>query len=162
MRLKSSSAHIIRDRAVLVLLLACPLPLFAQGDASGRQRLTCVIEADTLKELMTTSGPAGLMVDRNGTLTPLDSVAPPARYARTMRWFQDDKPIELRRGRYVRQGPERIMEKEELRVLELYGGMPLFRLPSDTSATPDFLFAPIAPGCQFQPYRYEGPRQIRE
>lgn len=134
----------------------------AQMDSTVGDRRTCFIQADSLREITGTWTPAGWAVHRGGTLVPMDSVAPTARYANGMRWYREDQPIELRRGRYTRLGRPMVKHKADLAPLEVYGGMPLFRAARDSSEVPDLIFAPTRPGCEFQAYRYEGPRQIRE
>ncbi len=134
----------------------------AQMDSTPGDQRSCFVEADSLSEIIGTWTPAGWAVHRGGTLVSMDSVAPPARYAGMMRWYREDKPIELRRGRYTRVGQPVVKLKADLAPLEPYGGMPLFRAARDSSPVPDVIFAPIRPGCEFQAYQYEGPRQIRE
>lgn len=78
------------------------------------------------------------------------------QYARSRIWYRDNERIDYdpRDVCFTKYGLPRILERDSLRRLGAWRGVPVF---SERSAGDDplVIYAPVGPGCEFQPYQTE-------
>jgi hypothetical protein len=76
-----------------------------------------------------------------------------ADYAASHPWYADGEPIRFRGRRFVRYGEPRVLGVPEVARAGEYRGVGVYTEPGDTA--PAFVYLPVRPGCEFQPYQLE-------
>lgn len=71
-------------------------------------------------------------------------------YAAGADWYASGGMVVFERRRYVRYGLPRVVPADSLRRVGEFRGIPLFA--EDASAAFRFVYVPVRPGCEFQPY----------
>jgi len=115
----------------------------------------CVVEGTALREVEAMYNPA------TGDTTVAGqafATAFPATtgYAGGATWYINNEPITINRRRYVRFGLPRVVGVNELTRTGEYQGVGVFT-EAGATGTPDVIYIPVRPGCEFQPYQYEVP-----
>jgi hypothetical protein len=75
-------------------------------------------------------------------------------YAAGATWFINNEPVTMMGRRYVKYGLPRVLGVNEVTRVGEYMGVSVF---AETGAmgTPEVLYVPVRPGCEFQPYQTE-------
>ena len=74
-----------------------------------------------------------------------------AAYAANQTWYIDNEPIELGDDAYVKYGLPRVLGVNEVYPFDEFRTVTLFAEPVE--GTPEVLYVPVRPGCEFQPYQ---------
>ncbi len=113
----------------------------------------CVVEGATLREVEAMYDPA-----TGDTLVAGQAMATAypasAGYAAGATWYINNEPIIVNGRRYVRFGLPRVVGVTEVARAGEYQGVGVFTEASATG-TPDVVYVPVRPGCEFQPYQLE-------
>ncbi|MBW3571943.1 MAG: hypothetical protein KY467_12640, partial [Gemmatimonadetes bacterium] len=75
-------------------------------------------------------------------------------YAAGATWYINNEPIMVNGRRYVRYGLPRVLGVNEVTRTAEYQGVPVF-VEAGAQGTPEVLYIPVRPGCEFQPYQLE-------
>ncbi|MEW5931321.1 MAG: hypothetical protein AB1941_27970 [Gemmatimonadota bacterium] len=115
----------------------------------------CVVEGTALREVEAMYDPA--TGDTVVAGQPFATAYPAtAGYAAGATWYINNEPITLNGRRYVRFGLPRVVGTTEVARTAEYQGVGVFTEATATG-TPDVIYVPVRPGCEFQPYQYEVP-----
>jgi len=145
-----------RAEEVIVPPVAPPPPPPALPAAPEMQTIrVCVVEGTALREVEAMYNPA------TGDTTVAGqafSTAYPATtgYASGATWYINNEAITINRRRYVRFGLPRVVSPTDVTRTGEYQGVGVFTDASATG-TPDVIYIPVRPGCEFQPFQYEVP-----
>jgi hypothetical protein len=145
-----------REEEVIVPPVAPPPPPPALPAAPEMQTIrVCVVEGTALREVEAMYNPA------TGDTTVAGqafSTAYPATtgYASGATWYINNEAITINRRRYVRFGLPRVVSPTDVTRTGEYQGVGVFTDASATG-TPDVIYIPVRPGCEFQPFQYEVP-----
>lgn len=131
--------------AALVSAGSSPSPSSAEGFAVG-DSARCVLQNGHVR-----------LADPGEPLSPAAqswTPAPPP-YADTRRWFENQEGIILRGRRMQFHAlPFILLPEERTRFLE-YDGVTLYmEVAAAREPYPPIVYAPVSPGCKFQPYYY--------
>jgi hypothetical protein len=124
-----------------------------QAQGSERQIKLCVVENGTLRVL-------DAVLDRSTGDTLVEGrafrevFANRAEYAIDKLWFVRNEPITWERRVYTKYGPPRIVSPSQLRPGGRHGGV-VFFIEANAGATPEVIFVPTRPGCEFHWYQWE-------
>jgi hypothetical protein len=77
-----------------------------------------------------------------------------ARYAADKPWFINNEPITWDRRVYTKYGPPRIVPPSQLRPGGEHDGV-MFFIEANAGATPEVIFLPTRPECEFHRYQWE-------
>ncbi|HEV2735709.1 MAG TPA: hypothetical protein VGV85_12765, partial [Longimicrobiaceae bacterium] len=141
---------------VIVPPVAPPPPPPALPAAPEMQTIrVCVVEGTALREVEAMYNPA------TGDTTVAGqafATAYPATtgYAGGATWYINNEPITINGRRYVRFGLPRVVSPTDVTRTGEYQGVGVFTDASATG-TPDVIYIPVRPGCEFQPFQYEVP-----
>jgi len=141
---------------VIVPPVAPPPPPPALPAAPEMQTIrVCVVEGTALREVEAMYNPA------TGDTTVAGqafATAYPATtgYAGGATWYINNEAITINRRRYVRFGLPRVVSPTDVTRTGEYQGVGVFTDASATG-TPDVIYIPVRPGCEFQPFQYEVP-----
>jgi hypothetical protein len=127
-----------------------PPPPPPVGD--NRDIRICVVQDGALREVTATYTP-----NRDTTYQGRRfSEAFPATvgYAGGAVWYINNEPITVNGRRYVRYGLPRVLGTNEVTRTADYQGVPVFA-ETGAQGTPEVLYVPVRPGCEFQPYQLE-------
>jgi hypothetical protein len=115
----------------------------------------CVVEGTALREVEAMYNPAtgDTMVAGQAFATAYPATT---GYASGATWYINNEPITINGRRYVRFGLPRVVGVTEVSRTGEYQGVGVFTEASATG-TPDVIYIPVRPGCEFQPYQYEVP-----
>jgi hypothetical protein len=115
----------------------------------------CVVEGTALREVEAMYNPAtgDTMVAGQAF-----AMAYPATsgYAAGGTWYINNEPVTINGRRYVKFGLPRVVGVNEVTRTGEYQGVGVFT-ESSATGTPDVVYIPVRPGCEFQPYQYEVP-----
>ncbi len=115
----------------------------------------CVVEGTALREVEAMYNPAtgDTMVAGQAF-----AMAYPATtgYAAGSTWYINNEPLTIGGRRYVKFGLPRVVGSTEVTRTNEYQGVGVFT-ESTATGTPDVVYVPVRPGCEFQPYQYEVP-----
>jgi hypothetical protein len=75
-------------------------------------------------------------------------------YAAGATWYINNEPITVNGRRYVRYGLPRVLGVNEVTRSADYMGVTVFS-EAGAQGTPEVLYIPVRPGCEFQPYQLE-------
>ena len=75
-------------------------------------------------------------------------------YAGGEPWFIANEAITVNGRRYVRYGLPRVLGVSEVSRTADFSGVPVFA-EAGATGTPEVLYVPVRPGCEFQPYQLE-------
>jgi hypothetical protein len=75
-------------------------------------------------------------------------------YAAGATWYINNEPITVNGRRYVRYGLPRVLGVSEVTRSADYQGVTVFA-EAGATGTPEVLYVPVRPGCEFQPYQLE-------
>jgi len=145
-----------REEEVIVPPVAPPPPPPALPAAPEMQTIrVCVVEGTALREVEAMYNPA------TGDTTVAGqafATAYPATtgYAGGATWYINNEAITINRRRYVRFGLPRVVSPTDVTRTGEYQGVGVFTDASATG-TPDVIYIPVRPGCEFQPFQYEVP-----
>jgi hypothetical protein len=115
----------------------------------------CVVEGTGLREVEAMYDPA--TGDTTVAGQPFAQAYPATPgYAAGATWYINDEPVQFMGRRYVRFGLPRVVAPADVARRGEYGGVGVFADASATG-TPDVIYVPVRPGCEFQPYQYEVP-----
>ncbi|HEY7769881.1 hypothetical protein [Longimicrobium sp.] len=122
--------------------------------AGGAQRINlCVVENGTLRVLDAVLDPS-----TGDTLVEGASIrevfANQTEYAAAKPWFVNNEPITWERRVYTKYGPPRVVSPSQLRPGGHHGGV-VFFVEANAGATPEVIFVPTRPGCEFHWYQWE-------
>jgi hypothetical protein len=113
----------------------------------------CVIDNGQLREVQ-----AQYNVTRGDTTvngTPFSSAFPATSgYAAGATWYINSDAITIGNQRYVKFGLPRVVGVSDVTRIGEYQGVGVFAEPGATR-TPDIIYIPVRPGCEFQPYQKE-------
>ena len=143
-----------RQEEVIVPPVAPPPPPPALPAAPEMQTIrVCVVEGTALREVEAMYNPA------TGDTTVAGqafSTAYPATtgYASGATWYINNEAITINRRRYVRFGLPRVVSPTDVTRTGEYQGVGVFTDASATG-TPDVIYIPVRPGCEFQPFQLE-------
>ena len=116
----------------------------------------CVVENGALREV-----DARYNVTRGDTMVAGDrrfSEAYPATagYAAGATWFINSDVVSFNNQNYVKFGLPRVLGVSEVTRIGDYQGVSVFAEPGAAGGnTPDIIYVPVRPGCEFQPYQKE-------
>jgi hypothetical protein len=71
------------------------------------------------------------------------------------RWFHDHQVIAFARRPYVKYGLPRALRPDDVVPRGTYRGVTVFAQPTASRSIPEFLYLPVHPNCEFQPYETE-------
>ncbi|HEV2145936.1 MAG TPA: hypothetical protein VGR37_00820 [Longimicrobiaceae bacterium] len=116
----------------------------------------CVVEGTALREVEAMYNPAtgDTMVAGQRFSMAFPATAP--AYAAGATWFINNEPIMMNRRRYVKFGLPRVVSPTDVRRIGEHQGVGVFA-DATATGTPDVIYIPVRPGCEFQPYQYEVP-----
>lgn len=111
----------------------------------------CVVENGVLREV-----PVLYDTETGDTLTldgrPFSEAYPTdSNYVAAARWYIDDESFRFKEGVYLRYGLPVVLMPVELSPVGTFRGVTMFVRVGPRAST-DFIFAPLRPGCEFQPY----------
>jgi hypothetical protein len=119
----------------------------------NRDIRVCVVENGALREVTGQYNTATGDTMVNGR--PFSSVHPATTgYAAGATWYINNEPIMVMGRRYVRYGLPRVLGTNEVSRVADYQGVPVFA-EAGATGTPEVLYVPVRPGCEFQPYQLE-------
>jgi hypothetical protein len=133
-------------------LVAAP-PVVVQAVDGEREIQTCVVENGALRVV-------SAAIDRSTGDTLVDGrafrdvFADTAGYAADRPWFINNEPITWDRRVYTKFGPPRIVSPSQLRRGGEHDGV-MFFIEANAGATPEVIFVPTRPGCEFHRYQWE-------
>ncbi len=141
---------------IMVPPVAPPPPPPAVIEAPSMQAIrVCVVEGTALREVEAMYNPAtgDTMVAGQAF-----AMAYPATtgYAAGSTWYINNEPLTIGGRRYVKFGLPRVVSVTDVTRTSDYQGVGVFTDASATG-TPDVVYIPVRPGCEFQPYQYEVP-----
>jgi hypothetical protein len=115
----------------------------------------CVIEGTTLREVEAMYNPAtgDTMVAGQAFSTAYPATT---GYAAGATWYINNEPVTINGRRYVKFGLPRVVSVTDVTRTGEYQGVGVYTDASATG-TPDVVYLPVRPGCEFQPYQYEVP-----
>jgi hypothetical protein len=114
-----------------------------------REIRVCVVENGMLREV------TAMYNTQNGDTTVNGQPIPAtAGYAAGAAWFINNEAITVDGRRYVRYGLPRVLGVNEVTRSADYMGVPVFS-EAGAQGTPEVLYVPVRPGCEFQPYQLE-------
>jgi hypothetical protein len=108
----------------------------------------CVLEGGMLREVTAQYN------TQTGDTTWTGGAMPMAGYAAGAAWFINGEAVTVMGRRYVRYGLPRVLGINEVTRVAEYQGVPVFA-EAGTAGTPEVLYVPVRPGCEFQPYQLE-------
>lgn len=118
-----------------------------------RELSVCVLEGNRLRAVQTVYDPATGDTLYGGR--PFRAAFPDAvGYAGNKRWYVDNEPILWESRRYEKIGPPRVLSPDRVRVAGQHGGVVLFA-EAHTAGTPDIIYVPTKPGCEFHQYHWD-------
>ena len=124
-----------------------PPPPPAQANPMREIRV-CVVENGALREV------TAMYNTQTGDTTWTGGQMPMTGYAAGATWFINNEPITVMGRRYVRYGLPRVLGVNEVRRMGDFQGIPVFA-EAGMTGTPEVLYVPVRPGCEFQPYQLE-------
>ena len=77
-----------------------------------------------------------------------------AGYAAGASWFINNEPVMMMGRRYVKYGLPRVLGVNDVTRVGEYQGVSVFA-ETGATGTPEVLYVPVRPGCEFQPYQTE-------
>jgi hypothetical protein len=128
-----------------------PPPPPAMQVTPVREIRVCVVENGMLREMTASYNVQTGDTTVNGQ--PFSRM-PTAGYAAGAAWFIDNEAITVMDRRYVRYGLPRVLGVNEVSRTAEYQGVPVFA-EAGAAGTPEVLYVPVRPGCEFQPYQLE-------
>jgi hypothetical protein len=113
----------------------------------------CVVEAGALREVTARFNRTTGDTTVNGQEF---SVAYPATtgYAGGATWYINTEAITVNGRRYVRYGLPRVLGVNEVTRTGEFQGVSVFA-EAGATGTPEVVYVPVRPGCEFQPYQLE-------
>jgi len=81
-------------------------------------------------------------------------------YAAGQTWFINNETVTIGNERYVRFGLPRVIGTTEVTRRGEFQGTPLF-IEAGATGTPEVIYIPVRPGCEFQPYQRQAKVQVR-
>jgi hypothetical protein len=116
----------------------------------------CVVEGTGLREVEAMYNPAtgDTMVAGQPFATAFPATTP--TYAAGATWYINNEPVQFQNRRYVRFGLPRVVAPTDVARIGEYQGTSVFG-DATATGTPDVIYIPVRPGCEFQPYQYEVP-----
>jgi len=115
----------------------------------------CVIENNMLREVEAMYNPA--TGDTTVAGQPFSSAFPAtAGYAAGANWYINNEPITIGGRRFVKFGLPRVVSVTDVTRTGEYQGVGVYT-DATATGTPDVVYIPVRPGCEFQPYQYEVP-----
>jgi hypothetical protein len=113
-----------------------------------REIRVCVVEGGALREA------TAMYNTQTGDTTWTGGSPSMTGYAAGASWFINNEAITVMNRRYVRYGLPRVLAVNEVMRSGEYQGIPLFA-EAGMTGTPEVLYVPVRPGCEFQPYQLE-------
>jgi hypothetical protein len=113
-----------------------------------REVRVCVVENGMLREA------TAMYNTQTGDTTWTGGTPSMSGYAAGAPWFINNEAITVMNRRYVRYGLPRVLGVNEVTRGGEYQGVPLF-VEAGAMGTPEVLYVPVRPGCEFQPYQLE-------
>jgi hypothetical protein len=114
-----------------------------------REIRVCVVEGGMLREVTAMYNTQTGDTTVNGQRIPATT-----GYAAGATWYINNEPITVNGRRYVRYGLPRVLGVNEVTRSADYMGVPVFA-EAGARGTPEVLYVPVRPGCEFQPYQLE-------
>jgi hypothetical protein len=114
-----------------------------------REIRVCVVENGALREVTAMYNTQTGDTTVNGQRIPATT-----GYAAGAAWFINNEAITVMNRRYVRYGLPRVLGVNEVSRVGEYQGVSLFA-EAGAAGTPEVLYVPVRPGCEFQPYQLE-------
>jgi hypothetical protein len=115
----------------------------------NRDIRVCVVENGTLREITAVYNTQSGDTTVNGQ--PIQSSV---GYAAGATWYINNEAITVNNRRYVRYGLPRVLGVNEVTRTADYMGVSVFS-EAGAQGTPEVLYIPVRPGCEFQPYQLE-------
>jgi hypothetical protein len=130
-----------------------PPPPPAPAVVNGRTIRICVVQDRALREVE-----VGYNTQTGDTTyqgRPFSQAFPATvGYAAGAAWYINNEPITVNGRRYVRYGLPRVLGVTEVSRIVDYQGVSVFA-EMGAQGTPEVLYVPVRPGCEFQPYQLE-------
>ena len=130
-----------------------PPPPPAEPTVSVNNLLVCVIENGTptnvQAEYNTRTGDTTVAGRRFSEAYPVTGA-----YAAGATWYINNEPVPFAGRRYVKYGLPRVLGATEVARAGEYQGVGVFT-EAGATGTPEVIYVPVRPGCEFQPYQYE-------
>jgi hypothetical protein len=114
-----------------------------------REIRVCVVENGALREVTAMYNTQTGDTTVNGQPIPATT-----GYAAGATWYINNEPITVMGRRYVRYGLPRVLGVNEVARAADYQGVAVFA-EAGAQGTPEVLYVPVRPGCEFQPYQLE-------
>jgi hypothetical protein len=114
-----------------------------------REIRVCVVEGGMLREVTAMYNTQTGDTTVNGQRIPATT-----GYAAGATWYINNEPITVNGRRYVRYGLPRVLGVNEVTRTADYQGVSVFA-EAGAQGTPEVLYIPVRPGCEFQPYQLE-------
>jgi hypothetical protein len=132
-------------------VVAPPPPVVAPPPPPNPNRdiRVCVVENGTLREITAVYNTQTGDTTVNGQPIPAT-----VGYAAGATWYINNEPITVNERRYVRYGLPRVLGVNEVTRTADYQGVSVFA-EAGAQGTPEVLYIPVRPGCEFQPYQLE-------
>ncbi len=113
-----------------------------------REIRVCVVEGGALREA------TAMYNTQTGDTTWTGGPQSMTGYAAGAPWFINNEPVTVMGRRYVRYGLPRVLGINDVSRVADYQGIPVFA-EAGMTGTPEVLYVPVRPGCEFQPYQLE-------
>ena len=114
-----------------------------------REIRVCVVENGALREITAMYNTQTGDTTVNGQRIPATM-----GYAAGATWYINNEPITVNDRRYVRYGLPRVLGVNEVTRAGEFQGVSVFA-EAGAQGTPEVLYIPVRPGCEFQPYQLE-------
>jgi len=75
-------------------------------------------------------------------------------YAANAVWYRRSDPIRVLGKGYVKYGTEIVIGPTDVVPVATFRGVTVFAEPSANLRSPDVIYVPVRPGCEFQPYNH--------
>ncbi len=114
-----------------------------------REIRVCVVENGALREIT-----AQYNTQTGDTTVAGQRIQATTGYAGGATWYINNEPITVNGRRYVRYGLPRVLGVNEVTRTADHQGVSVFA-EAGAQGTPEVLYIPVRPGCEFQPYQLE-------
>ena len=136
----------------LPLLLAGVSIVPSVAAQSLRPMTVCVVESGKLQEVTASYDPSSGDTTVAGKAFSAAHPSSAVQYAASKDWFIENDLVWSRSSVYEKYGLPRILRVSEVAPYGTFRNVPTF-VETGTTGKAEVLYAPVRPGCEFQPYR---------